>query len=51
VQEDGDVDPFAPKSRNVLKEQWDEFMGAIYSWYYSASGATPAQTANADNDD
>jgi hypothetical protein len=51
VQEDEEVDPFAPKNRNVLKEQWDEFMGTIYSWYYSVSGTKPAQTANVGDDD
>jgi hypothetical protein len=37
-QEEDFDDPFAPKNRNVLKEYWDEFMGSIYSWYYSISG-------------
>ena len=40
-QEEDLDDPFAPKNRNVLKEYWDEFLGSIYSWYYSIGGAAP----------
>ena len=42
-QEEDLEDPFAPKNRNILKEYWDEFMGSIYSWYYSIGGAAPGE--------
>jgi hypothetical protein len=46
-QEDENEDPFAPKSRNIFKERWDDLMGSIYSWYYSISGAkAPQQPAD-----
>ncbi len=50
LQNDEVDDPFAPKSRNVVKEAWDEFMGRIYSWYYSVSSTTPARPTGADDD-
>jgi len=47
LQEDEDVDPFAPKNRSIIKERWDDFIGSIYSWYYSISGAkAPQQTTD-----
>jgi hypothetical protein len=46
LQEDeAQDDPGAPSTRNMLKENWDEFMGAIYSWYYGRGQPTQSTAA------